>query len=69
MNKKRFLNVADVAAVMGVSVPTAYEIIHRLNDELSAPGFITVAGKVSRSYFEQKAYCSVQETPNVSEKL
>lgn len=56
MESKRFLNASDVASFMGISVPMAYKIIRRLNDELSAQGFITVAGKVSRCYFEQKVY-------------
>ena len=56
MENKRFLNASDVADFMGISVPMAYKIIRRLNDELSAQGFITVAGKVSRCYFEQKVY-------------
>lgn len=56
MENKRFLNASDVAIFMGISVPMAYKIIRRLNDELSAKGFITVAGKVSRCYFEQKVY-------------
>lgn len=56
MENKRFLNASDVASFMGISVPMAYKIIRRLNDELSAQGFITVAGKVSRCYFEQKIY-------------
>lgn len=56
MENKRFLNANDVASFMGISVPMAYKIIRHLNDELSAKGFITVAGKVSRCYFEQKIY-------------
>lgn len=56
MNKKQFLNVNDVAAYMDVSVAKAYKIIHSLNAELSSKGYITVAGKVSRAYFEQKVF-------------
>ena len=56
MESKRFLNASDVASFMGISVPMAYKIIRRLNDELSAQGFITVAGQVSRCYFEKKVY-------------
>ena len=56
MKNKRYLTAADVAEFMDISVPMAYKIIRRLNDELSAQGFITVAGKVSRCYFEQKVY-------------
>ena len=54
------MNASDVADFMGISVPMAYKIIRRLNDELSAQGFITVAGKVSRCYFEQKVYGGVR---------
>lgn len=56
MEDKRFLNVDDVSIYMGISVPMAYKIIRKLNDELAAQGFITVAGRVSRKYFEQKTY-------------
>ena len=59
MENKRFLNASDVAEFMGISVPMAYKIIRRLNDELSTQGFITVAGKVSRCYIEQKVYGGV----------
>ena len=52
MENKRFLNVDDVAEYMCVSIPMAYKIIRRLNDELSNQGFITVSGRVSRAYFE-----------------
>lgn len=56
MGDKNFLNVEDVAKYMDISVPMAYKIIRKLNDELKKQGFITVAGKVSRRYFEQKVY-------------
>ena len=56
MEKKRFLTASDVAEYMGISVPMAYKIIRRLNDELVAAGYIIVSGKVSRIYFEKKIY-------------
>lgn len=52
--EKNFLNAADVSEYMGISVPMAYKIIRRLNDELKAQGFITVSGRISRLYFEKK---------------
>jgi hypothetical protein len=51
---KNFLNAADVSEYMDISIPMAYKIIRKLNDELKAQGFITVAGKINRLYFEQK---------------
>ena len=50
MENKEFLNVNDVAAYMDISVPMAYKIIRRLNDELKAAGYLTVSGRVSRSH-------------------
>lgn len=58
MENKQFLNVNDVADYMDVSVPMAYKIIRRLNNELSSQGYIIVAGKISRAYFEQKIYAA-----------
>lgn len=56
MEEKRFLTAQDVAKFMGISVPMAYKIIRRLNDELVASGYITVSGRISRCYFEKKVY-------------
>ena len=61
MEDKRFLTASDVAEYMGISVPMAYKIIRRLNDELVAAGYIIVSGRISRSYFacsvfREKAY-------------
>lgn len=56
MEDKAFLNVKDVAKFMDISVPMAYKIIRKLNDELKEKGYITVSGKISRKYFEEKVY-------------
>ncbi len=56
MENKRYLNVDDVAQYMEISVPMAYKIIRKLNNELLAQGYLVVAGRVSRRYFEQKVY-------------
>ncbi len=56
MNEKNFLTASDVANYMGISVPTAYKIIRQLNNELKKEGYITIAGKISRIYFEKKIY-------------
>lgn len=53
---KKFLNAADVSEYMSISIPMAYKIIRRLNDELNAQGYLTISGKISRQYFEQKVY-------------
>lgn len=59
MKEKNFLTAADVAEFIGISVPTAYKVIRKLNDELKHQGYITIAGKISRIYFEKKIYSNV----------
>jgi len=54
VEERRFLNVDDVVAIMCVSESMAYKIIRDLNTELKKEGYITVAGKISRRYFESK---------------
>ena len=53
---KMFMKVEDVAAELGVSRSFAYKVIQELNKELKAKGYLTVAGRVNRKYFEEKIY-------------
>jgi Mn-dependent DtxR family transcriptional regulator len=55
-NESRFIKADEVAKVMDVSSTTAYKIIKELNTDLKKQGYITVAGKVSRKYFNEKVY-------------
>lgn len=54
MENKRFLNADDVADYMEISKSMAYKLIQQLNRELKEKGYITIAGKVSRVYFEER---------------
>ena len=47
---------ADGAAELGVSASYAYKVIRRLNDELKAKGFVTIAGRINRQYFNERVY-------------
>ena len=51
-----FMRADEVAQELGVSKAFAYQIMRNLNDELKEKGFITVSGRVSRKYFEEKVY-------------
>lgn len=53
---KQILNVRDVMEALEVSESKGYSIIKQLNAELAAKGYITIPGKVSRAYFEEKLY-------------
>lgn len=52
----KFLNAKDIASVLQISESSAYRIIRRLNKELTEQGKITIPGKISKRYFEEKVY-------------
>lgn len=54
--ENKFIGAEEVAKLLNVSMTTGYRIIKNLNDQLKAEGYIVVAGKVSRRYFEEKVY-------------
>ncbi len=56
MENKNYLKATDVAEFIGVSVPTAYKIVQRLNTELKNNGYITISGRVPKKYFLEKVY-------------
>lgn len=56
MSDEKFYTAEDVAKIMNVSTVTGYRIIKRLNNELKEKGYITVAGKISKRYFNEKVY-------------
>ena len=55
-----FVTAGEVAQDLGVSKPFAYKLIRQMNEELEAKGFITIAGRVSRKYYEEKFYGMAQ---------
>lgn len=54
--KELFIRAEEVATQLGVSKPYAYKLVRKLNKELSAEGYLTISGRVSRKYFEKKLY-------------
>lgn len=56
MTEKSFIRADEVAEELDVSKSYAYKVIKQLNDELSAKGYITVAGRISRQYFNERVY-------------
>ena len=41
---------------LGISKPYAYKLVREMNEELKQKGFLTIPGRVSRNYFEEKFY-------------
>ena len=53
---RQMMGCEDVVAALGVSKSAGYKIIRRLNEELEKAGYITVRGRVSKAYFEERIY-------------
>ena len=66
MNKNLFIKAEGGAKELDVSKPYAYKLIRKLNEELKNRGFITIAGKVNRQFFEEKIYGLRKEESYVS---
>ena len=49
-----FMRVEDVAEELGISKSYAYKIVQKLNAELKAQGFLTIAGRINKQYFLEK---------------
>ena len=56
LSKELFVRAEEVAGVLGISKPYAYKLVREMNEELKQKGFITIPGRVSRRYFEEKFY-------------
>lgn len=54
--EKQYMTAAEVADALGVSLGKAYAVIRDLNSELQSKGYLTVSGKISRAYFNEKWY-------------
>ena len=62
--EKKFIRVDEVAKELEISESHAYKIIRKLNDELKAKGYITVAGRVNRQYFNERFYGTERSEEN-----
>lgn len=61
MKSKYMLTAQDIAEQLGVSEGHAYKIVKKLNRELDANGFVIVAGKIPKAFWEKKFYCGSTE--------
>lgn len=53
---KIYITAVELSGMLGVSSGHAYKIIRSLNLELGKEGYIVVAGKVPKRYFEKRWY-------------
>lgn len=61
MTNKRFITAKDVVEELGVSTSYAYKLIRELNTERAADGFVTIKGRVSRQYFDERIYVTTDK--------
>ncbi|MBR6384382.1 MAG: ICEBs1 excisionase [Lachnospiraceae bacterium] len=55
-SKKIYLTASEVSELLGVSMGHSYKLIQKMNKELKDNGFLTIAGKIPRKYFEERYY-------------
>lgn len=65
-DNKLFLSAIDVSKCMQISIPMAYKIIRKLNDELQEKGYLVICGKINRKFFESKIYGGLDNREQVS---
>lgn len=56
-----FMRADEVAKELGISKSFAYKLIRQMNQELREHGFLTIAGRINRDYFEERLYKSERE--------
>ena len=63
--ENRFYNVHDIKKMLDISESKAYQIIRQLNKELSEQGYITIAGKIPKIYFEERTYSGGKQNVDI----
>ncbi|MDO4312375.1 MAG: hypothetical protein Q4C52_04770 [Eubacteriales bacterium] len=53
---KQYVTAQEISETLGVSLTKSYAIIRELNEELQSKGYLTVRGKTSRAFFNEKWY-------------
>lgn len=60
MKNELFVTAGKVAQELGISKSFSYRLVRQMNEELEEKGFITIVGRVSRKYYEEKFYGMAQ---------
>lgn len=51
---KIFITAPEMAELLGISLGHAYKMIREMNKELEKSGYLVIAGKVPKGYFEKR---------------
>ena len=60
-NDSRFFTANEIMQQLQVSSSKAYSVIRKLNAELEAKGYLTVSGRISRTYFFKRYHADENE--------
>lgn len=55
-------NAKELGEVLGCSESKAYQFIRQMNAELTKQGFLTVRGKIPKSYADKRFFGAVTST-------
>lgn len=56
MKNTLYYTAKDVEEMLGVSRGYAYKVVKKLNEELENQGYIVIAGRIPKKFFEEKYY-------------
>ncbi len=59
--ESKFIRADELAVELDISKSHAYKLIKKLNEELNEKGYITIAGRVNRKYFNERFYGEKKE--------
>ena len=61
--RDEFYGVEDIMSLLGIGKSKAYDIMKQFNRELEDIGYYTVAGRVSKSYFDSRMIYRPERKP------
>jgi hypothetical protein len=56
-----YITAKEAASILNLSEGKTYELFRQMNAELKAAGYMTVAGRVPRAYFNKKFYGGIEQ--------
>jgi hypothetical protein len=62
-----YIGAKEAAPILNLSEGKVYELFRKMNAELRKAGYMTVAGRVPRAYFNKKFYGGVDGTEEMTQ--
>lgn len=60
-----YYTASEVQEMLGVSRGKAYQVVRDLNEELETKGFIVIAGKIPKQFFNEHYYGLAAQNPQM----